>query len=628
MDGSTTGRPVGRSRLKLWVVLLGALVVAGGGGYALATSFHPAPGVNCPAPEPASTGARSPIQHVFFFIKENHAFENYFGSLPGVTGYPPHGSFPTSYSGNGTISPYPLDANSTGDLPHDRASDLGSVDGGRMDHFVAQANADGYPNSAQAVGYYTASQIPDYYAYARNYTLGDHFFTGVLGPTLPNRLFDLGLTGMTWIYDAPPPAASISGPTLPNQFFNAGLPWDYFYSGSALGLTPLLVPQIATQSCVADRILPVQDLASTLAGPEAPALAYLDPSPDLNASEHPPANVTFGDQWTVAAVNTILSSPIANSTVIFLFYDEGGGFWDPVPPPSEPPLGDGVRVPLLVISPWSPPGLLYSNTTDPANLFHWAESNWGLPPLTARIADAPLPTGLFDFREPARAPLLLPTPVKFPGAISGAVRATGDPAPRGGRAIAPPTIADLAAPIARSDEAAGSTGPRAGPPRRGTHRACEWNGNFFSPGADRASHARPVRAPRRPRGRRAPGTGPGVRRPGGAPRLSRPGDPAGAAVPRRGGRRPPGRGGRGLPRLVDGPRAGDPRAPPLLLGARVPRRAPQPALDRVLPHREALVDRHRRGPARRVPPPRDRLQLLAARLGADHPPTVRAVVRT
>ncbi|HEV2317585.1 MAG TPA: alkaline phosphatase family protein [Thermoplasmata archaeon] len=369
------------------------------------------PSVRCSDPVPVDRPTASPIRHVFFLIKENHALENYFGDLPGVQGYPPNGSFPIANGSNATVHPFAINASSTPDLPHDRATDVTDLDAGHNDRFVEEAKAAGSPDPAAAVGYYTAAQIPDYYAYARNYTLDDEFFTGVLGPTLPNRLFDLGLTNTTWSSDGVPNASSVAGPTLPGQLEAAGIPWDYFFSGIEAGLTPLVVPQFASDRCMVQRVVPMTEFSSLLAGPNAPSVAYIDPSQDLTFSEHPPSNVTLGDEWTVAAVNALFESPIGPSSVVFIFFDENGGYWDPVVPPAHAPLGDGFRVPLLIVSPWTPAGVISHEVIDPSSLLRFVDDNFHLPYLTPRVASAPSIDGLFDFNATPRSPSIRPTPI-------------------------------------------------------------------------------------------------------------------------------------------------------------------------------------------------------------------------
>ncbi|MCI4317453.1 MAG: hypothetical protein L3J96_02855, partial [Thermoplasmata archaeon] len=82
---------------------------------------------------------------------------------------------------------------------------------------TAGATQGGFPNALDAVGYYTAKQIPQYFAYARSYVLGDRFFVGQMGPTLPNRIFDLAGTDANWTTDLLPPPTVLNVPTVLDQ---------------------------------------------------------------------------------------------------------------------------------------------------------------------------------------------------------------------------------------------------------------------------------------------------------------------------------------------------------------------------------------------------------------------------
>ncbi|MGI0156077.1 MAG: alkaline phosphatase family protein, partial [Thermoplasmata archaeon] len=248
--------PTDRARsVAITIVAVVAVASAVGSAFWVAE-----PGASCPLPTAVPLATQSPIQHVFFIIKENHAFENYFGTFPGVVGYPPNGSLPLAFGSNQTVAPFPLNGSSTPDLPHDRASELVDLDGGKNDGFVAGAAAEGYADSKDAVGFYTAAQIPDYFEYAHSFALGDEFFSGILGPTLPNRFFDLAATSGNWTSDIPPPPEAVAFPTILNELSEHGIPWNYDYTGSELGLTPLYLPAIADDPCLVARIQPVSDL--------------------------------------------------------------------------------------------------------------------------------------------------------------------------------------------------------------------------------------------------------------------------------------------------------------------------------------------------------------------------------
>jgi phospholipase C len=447
----------GWTRERWAVTALAAIMLA---AVAVSSAEVPA-GSLCPGVPARPPSALSPIEHIFFVIKENHALENYFGDLPGVRGYPPNGSFPVAFGSNETIAPFPLAGSSTPGFPNDQASELVDRNGGRNNLFVAEAAAEGAAAPQDAVGYYTARQIPDYYTYARQYLLDDEFFTGVLGPTLPNRLFDLGLTSTQWSSDVPPSSGTLSGWTVLDQLQAAGLPWGYYYSGSGVGDVPNYLPQFSAGSCSGAHILPVADLGAALSGPSPPALAYIDPSSDTVYSEHPPANVTLGEEWTVALLNEIFESPVGATSAVFLFYDEAGGFWDPANPPAEPPQGDGFRVPLLVLSPWTPVGVISHEVLDPAALLRFVDENWGLPPLNSRVAAAPSIAADFDFGAVPRSPVLLSTPVSLASAVTPA----NSPPAETEVPISPAEY--QAVPIFRSVVASSERGSPPGPVREG-----------------------------------------------------------------------------------------------------------------------------------------------------------------
>ncbi|MCI4355592.1 MAG: hypothetical protein L3K18_00405 [Thermoplasmata archaeon] len=406
-------------------VVLAVLIAAGTAGLLgiHASQFPP----TCPTLEIGSSSARSPIQHVFFLVKENHAFENYFGDRPGVLGYPPAGSFPVSFGSTQRISPFPLTADNTPDLPHSHDAEIMDLNGGKLDNFVAEASALGASAPNDAVGYYPPAAIAPYGAYADHYALADRFFAGVLGPTLPNRVFDLAATDGNWTGDAPPPGGSFHVTTIIDQLESYGIGWAYDYAGVPQNLAPDLVASIAASPCELHRIVPVGALPDQLNLSHAPAVTFIDPSNDPLVSEHPQGNVTLGVDWSATVVNEIFASPVGSSSAIFLFFDEAGGFWDPVTPPVTGPDGDGFRVPLLVLSPWTPSGTVLDEPLDPAALLKFVDENWGLPFLNPRVAGASELTGAFAFGGPRTPPLFLPSPVPL-DAGSASAASDGSPA--------------------------------------------------------------------------------------------------------------------------------------------------------------------------------------------------------
>ena len=121
---------------------------------------------------PAHTATLSDIRHVVIILKENHTFDNYFGSFPGADGATSgrRGDRITRLSEAPIIPP--------ADLPHGRGAAVSAWDGGEMDDFT-------YP---LAYSEYFERDIPIYWSYARQYVLADRFFTSVMGPSFPNHL--------------------------------------------------------------------------------------------------------------------------------------------------------------------------------------------------------------------------------------------------------------------------------------------------------------------------------------------------------------------------------------------------------------------------------------------------------
>src|SRR5438552_13310578 len=87
-----------------------------------------------------------------------------------------------------------------------------------------------------------------------------------------------------------------------------------------------------------------------------PSVAWIPPSNEN--SEHPQAKVSAGQAWVTSLVDAAMSGPEWSSTAILLTWDDWGGFYDHVPPPTVDGNGYGLRVPGLLISPYARPGYI------------------------------------------------------------------------------------------------------------------------------------------------------------------------------------------------------------------------------------------------------------------------------
>src|SRR5262249_18443196 len=121
------------------------------------------------------------IKHVVVIIKENHTFDNYFGSFPGAEGTG------TCKKHDGSTFPCGHAPDRTpGDLCHAHSCALVNWNGGTMDGWdLAGGSGEG---KDLAYAQYQEADITNYWSYAKAFTLGDHFFANVLGPSFPGHL--------------------------------------------------------------------------------------------------------------------------------------------------------------------------------------------------------------------------------------------------------------------------------------------------------------------------------------------------------------------------------------------------------------------------------------------------------
>jgi phospholipase C len=121
--------------------------------------------------------------------------------------------------------------------------------------------------------------------------------------------------------------------------------------------------------------------------------------------EHP-ANSTprWGEEWVGALLKAVGNSPLWNKTAIILAYDEGGGFWDHVAPPTPDAYGCGTRVTCMLIGPWSRRGYIDHKVADTTSILALIEARFGLQPLQSRDAKAYSLLDGLDFTQQPRDP--------------------------------------------------------------------------------------------------------------------------------------------------------------------------------------------------------------------------------
>jgi phospholipase C len=396
--------------------------------------------------QPTSKPTLSDIEHVVILMQENRSFDHYFGTLSGVRGfsdpdvltqtvggkkYPVWDQFGykpgTGVDAAAYMQPFHLlsdpplkDGETTNDITHSWGPQHQSWNNGAMDSFMtAHLAADGDSNGPVTMGYFTKSELAFYYALADAFTICDGYHCSVLGPTDPNRLMSLsasidpnGTGGGPVVETFSDPIAeynTLSWETMPEALLKAGVSWKVYNDPLGLiGLSPLPFFKayndplsVTGLELIAKALTPSYpgDFAADVAAGSLPSVSWI--IPPLAECEHPAAPPEFGEYLVQQVLSTLVANPdVWAKTVLFVVYDENGGFFDHVPPVTAPagtadeyltvsplpsaasgiagPVGLGFRTPCLVISPFSRGGYLCSDTFDHTSLLRFIETRFGV----------------------------------------------------------------------------------------------------------------------------------------------------------------------------------------------------------------------------------------------------------
>ena len=130
-------------------------------------------------------------------------------------------------------------------------------------------------------------------------------------------------------------------------------------------------------------MFPVDRVVEDIRAGRLPPVTWIAPRFEL--SEHPEYSLCHGENWSTDVIDAIMRSPMWNHTAIFLTWDDYGGFYDHVPPPQVDRMGLGIRVPMLLISPYARHGHVSHELGEFSSVLRFIEDNWGLRTLTHRV---------------------------------------------------------------------------------------------------------------------------------------------------------------------------------------------------------------------------------------------------
>jgi phospholipase C len=403
------------------------------------------------------------VEHVFVLMLENHSFDNMFGfsGIPAIEHATPANS--NTYAGQVYTAVSPAPPSMPTDPGHEFVDVLEQLCGPGTTHtpwepyprpitnsgFVANYAtsaseiAHGSPDLPTPAEYPTImqcfdtpTQLPVLYQLATEFAICDHWFASIPGPTWPNRFFVHGASSGGWADS--PSSANIarwevgagfvypSGSSIFDALARAGKQWRVYVDESG----PLLggVPQVAALKGIKYGLdtHPFSGFQSELKGAYPYTYTFIEPNyGDIadgsfagGSSQHPRDGVAGGEALIKATYEAIRSSPLWNSSLLVITYDEHGGFYDSCQPGPAPPPNDGspnelsinasgfmfdqygVRVPAVVVSPLIPRGTVDHTTYDHASVPATLERLFNLTPLTQRDAQANSVLGLLSLSAP------------------------------------------------------------------------------------------------------------------------------------------------------------------------------------------------------------------------------------
>ncbi len=344
------------------------------------------------------------IRHVVVIMQENRSFDSYFGTYPGADGIPKNACVPDPAHG-GCERPFHDTANMNFGGPHSASDATSDIDGGKMDGFVGQAETGkvsgckSHPDAPacsqnaahpDVMGYHDSHEIPNYWAYARHFVLQDHMFESDASWSLPAHLYMVSGWSASCTSHTDP-MSCVDAIQTPERGRHREYPWTdltyllhrynvswryYVFTGTEpdcaedemiCGLVPQAantpgiwnpLPRFETvqqDGQVAD-VTTLRNFFQAARTGTLPAVSWITPTQQV--SDHPPALLTAGQAYVTSLINAVMRGPDWSSTAIFLAWDDWGGFYDHVAPPSVDPQGYGLRVPGLVISPYARRGFI------------------------------------------------------------------------------------------------------------------------------------------------------------------------------------------------------------------------------------------------------------------------------
>ena len=348
-------------------------------------------------PSPSTSG----IEHIVVLMMENRSFDHMLGWLDGADGRQrglryedrdgvPHRTYRLApdFQGCGHADP-----------DHSYAGGRVEYNSGACDGWLRAGNNDEY-----SIGFYARQDLSFFGDAAPRWTVCDHYFSAIMAATFANRVYQHAAQTDRLGNTFEPSTL----PTIWDRLAEAGVEGRYYFSD-----IPFLTLW-GTKYVSIGR--PYAAFLADAAAGTLPPVSFVEPrflGEDVGASndDHPFADIRNGQAFMNEVYAAVTRGPAWASTVFVINYDEWGGFFDHVPPPTAPipdadlaaGNGDGLlgfRTPCLVISPFARREFVATQTLDHTSILKMIEWRWGLDALTVRDDTATNFAEVLDFSAP------------------------------------------------------------------------------------------------------------------------------------------------------------------------------------------------------------------------------------
>jgi phospholipase C len=413
-----------------------ALVV----GFVSCTAGSPSPPTALPASDASTFGVRprpaaaSPIKHIIVIIQENRTPDNLFQGLRGAD------IASSGLNSKGQTIPLhavPLEARY--DMSHAHASFVTEFDGGKMDGFnLDNSSSQCSYKPTCAYGYVPQSEAQPYLDMASQYAFGDRMFQSNQGPSFPAHQYLISGTSTTvergplraadnpyrldrangggcdapaqTLVDTIDATGKIGNPVYPcferntlGDLLDAKtLSWRYYQMELGVGLWHAYdaIRHIRFGPDYANVVLPSNKILTDIAAGKLANVSWVTPA-GIN-SDHSGNGGKGGPAWVASIVNAMGHSKYWNDCAIFVVWDDWGGWYDHVKPPVYNSYELGIRVPLIIVSPYARTSYVSHTQYEFGSVLKFVEETFGTGSLNSTDASANSVGDAFNFNQRPR----------------------------------------------------------------------------------------------------------------------------------------------------------------------------------------------------------------------------------